>query len=154
MEFTCEALKSGLLSFNFSFLLITDSVSLLSISWLSHPHNKTKLNGLEIKYFPQIHQRTEITGQTAAPRIGETGRYRESWLREQELRGRNLREPKLLGFYQRLTNLGGGKYPAAVPSSLPVSSKGRKTNTTEQYLRRPHPQGYGLTNRLRPNHRL
>lgn len=31
----------------------------------------------KISNFSSIHQRTEVTGQTAAPKIGETGGYRE-----------------------------------------------------------------------------
>ena len=86
----------GLFSFQcflfFSFLF-TDSICLLSISTLSHPHKSQKkkknLNKLEIKYFSQIQQRTEVTGHTTAPRIGETDRVM-TW--EQELRAETPRD--------------------------------------------------------------
>ena len=59
--------------FYFILFLITDVVCLLSISQLCQSHTAKKLNKPEINYFPQIHQRTEVTGQTPAPRIGKTG---------------------------------------------------------------------------------
>lgn len=61
------------------------------MSTLSHPHKsqkKKKLNKPEIKYFSQIQQRTEVTGHSTAPRIGETDRVM-TW--EQELRAETPR---------------------------------------------------------------
>ena len=54
-----------------------------------NPKKKKNLNKLEIKYFSQIQQRTEVTGHTTAPRIGETDRVM-TW--EQELRAETPRD--------------------------------------------------------------
>lgn len=44
---------------------------------------------MEIKYFPQIQQKTEVTGHSTAPQIGETNRV-ITW--EQELRAETPRD--------------------------------------------------------------
>ena len=58
-----------------------------------------------------------------------------------------LPDPKLLGFQQNLTNLGGGKHITPTPSSHRVPPKRRQMRSTREV------QGHMLTKRLRSDHR-
>lgn len=101
----------------------------------SHPHNKT-LSKLTISDSFQIHERSEVTGQTITSKSRETGKYRDTWPRSAFCK-KKLLEPIteehltviLMNFWRAIRNSWSVKTPSywVVPHSFLGFTSGSPT---------------------------